>query len=180
MATSAGRIAVVRAEDNDIGQKLLARVAAEWRRAGIKVNGLTTEAHGLADRSCSAGILCNIATGARFRIYLDEPPAGTSCHLDGVGVSSACAAIIDRIADSDVMVLSKFGKLEAGQKGLYPAFEAALKSGKPVLTTVARKHCDSFAAYAPQATSLEPDAAVLAAWCGFEGVLALGVAGSHR
>ena len=180
MATNAGRIAVVTAADNDIAQKLLASLAAEWRRAGLKVAGLTTEAHGLADRSCSAGILCDIATGVRFRIHLDEPPAGTSCHLDGSGVSSACAAIIDRIADSDVVVLSKFGKLEAQQKCLYPAFEAALMMGKPILTTVARKHRDTFTAYAPQATSLEPDAAAITAWCGLGGVFAPGAAGSRR
>ena len=55
MATNAGRIAVVTAADNDIAQKLLASLAAEWRRAGLKVAGLPNFSTSDCKTAISAG-----------------------------------------------------------------------------------------------------------------------------
>jgi len=44
-------------------------------------------------------------------------------------VASACTAVLDRIAESDLVVLNKYGKLEAMQQGLAAAFEAAVSAG---------------------------------------------------
>jgi hypothetical protein len=45
-----------------------------------------------------------------------------------------------KIAECDLVVLSKFGKLEAGGSGLLPVFMAARSLCKPVLTSVSDKH----------------------------------------
>src|SRR3546814_15714093 len=91
-------------------------------------------------RTCSAAVLRDVASGARYPIHLVLSPAGTSCHLDARGVETACSSVLDQVQSSDLVVLSKFGKLEAMHKGLFPAFEAAIASGKPVMTTVSSKH----------------------------------------
>lgn len=159
-----GRIAVVVGEDGTAVQALLAVSAAEWRAAGANAVGVVAEEHGLPDRTCSAGVLRDLASGQSFAIYLDAVPAGTSCHLDADGVDAACAAVLRQLATSDVVVLSKFGKLEAIHAGLSPAFEAALAAGKPVLTTVSARHREAWRAFAPGAVEIPAERTALQAW----------------
>lgn len=97
-------------------------------------------------------------------MFLDAQPAGTSCHLDATGVDGACAAVLSQIPDSDVVVLSKFGKLEATGGGLAPAFAAAMAGGKPVLTTVSDLHQDAWRRLAPDAIRLPADGAAIRDW----------------
>ncbi|WP_137932456.1 DUF2478 domain-containing protein [Mesorhizobium comanense] len=157
-------IAAIVGAESTVIQKLLAEAVSDWRRSGLQVCGVVEEAHGLTGRSCSSGFLRNVQTGNVFAMYLDEPPAHTSCHLDEMGVVDACASIIDHVAASDLVVLSKFGKVEAVGSGLFEAFEAAIRSGKPLLTSVAPKHHYAWQRFAPQAAFIKPDRASIEAW----------------
>ncbi len=164
MATASGRIATVMGDDGAAIQALLATAAAGWRADGVKVVGVVAEAHGIPERSCTAGLLRDVASGASYPIYLETVPSHSSCHLDAAGVEAACAAVLDQLSASDVVVLSKFGKLEAARQGLAPVFEAALAAGKPVLTTVSEKHRDAWRAFAPDAAALAADGAAIGSW----------------
>ena len=164
MTPAAGRIATVMGADSATTQALFATVVADWRASGAKVVGVIGEAHGLPDRTCSAGILRDIVSGKPYQIYLETAPNNTSCHIDTAGVETACAAVLNHVLTSDLIVLSKFGKLEAMRRGLAAAFEAAVAAGKPVLTTVSDKHRDAWQALAPDAILLAADEAVIQAW----------------
>lgn len=164
MSATASRIATVEGTDSATVQALFAEAVAIWRAAGADVIGLIEETHGLAGRTCNAGVLRDIVSGERHSIFLEEPPADTSCHIDASGAEAAGAALLERIAACDLVVLSKFGKLEAARGGLIGAFEAAIAAGKPVLTTVSEKHVAAWRAYAPDATVLPPQAAALQEW----------------
>jgi G3E family GTPase len=164
MTTAVRKIACILATDGATARATLAAAAARWRRDGARVVGVIDEPHGLPDRQCAAGILRDIASGTPHRMYLESAPSGTSCHLDATGVIAAAAALRDQIAASDVVVLSKFGKLEAAQSGLAEAFAAAIAADKPVLTTVSAKHRAAWAAFAPDADYLAADAASLDRW----------------
>lgn len=155
--------AIVGAESTAI-QKLLFDAVADWRRAGVKVCGLVEEAHSQTSRRSCSGFLRNLETGNVFPMYLDEPPAHTSCHLDELGVVDACASVIDRIAASDLVVLSKFGKLEAVGSGLFEAFEIAIRLGKPLLTSVAPKHHYAWQRFVREAEFISPDRASIETW----------------
>ncbi len=72
--------------------------------------------------------------------------------------------MLSQIPDSDVVVLSKFGKLEAAGSGLAPAFAAAIAAGKPVLTTVSDLHRDAWRRLAPDAIGLAADVAAIRDW----------------
>ncbi|MEW6630173.1 MAG: DUF2478 domain-containing protein [Pseudomonadota bacterium] len=157
-------IAAIVCAESTVIQKLLAAAVLDWRWAGLKVCGLVEEAHGLTGRSCSSGLLRNVETGNIFAMYLDEPPAHTSCTLDELGVVNACASVVDRIATSDLVVLSKFGKVEAVGSGLHEAFELAIRLDKPVLTSVAPKHHYAWQRFAPEASFIGPDRASIEAW----------------
>lgn len=157
-------IAAIVGAESTVIQKLLAEAASDWRRAGVKVCGVVEEAHGLTGRSCSSGLLRNLQTGNIFAMYLEEPPAHTSCHLDELGVVDACASIVDQLAASDLVVLSKFGKVEAVGSGLFEAFELAVRLDKPLLTSVAPKHHYAWKHFAPDAAFIRPDRASIETW----------------
>lgn len=140
MAVSASRIAIVEGSDSVAIQSLLAVAVAGWRASGTRVVGVLGESHGLPGRVCGAGILRDIVSGKPYPIYLDNVPSNTSCHLDAEGVEAACSEMMDQISTSDLVVLNKFGKLEAKRKGLSDAFAAAVAADKPLISTISDKH----------------------------------------
>jgi hypothetical protein len=82
-------------------------------------------------------------------------------------VMDACAAVCgDIAAGCDLVVLSKFGKLEAENgSGLLAAFVAALESGVPVLTSVSPNRLAQWDAFAaPYYEVIGPNQAEIATW----------------
>ncbi|MGO4558262.1 DUF2478 domain-containing protein [Mesorhizobium sp. 2RAF21] len=161
--TRQGSIAVVSNTQGTDTQSLLAGAAARWHEKGVKVVGVLAE-DGDVPGKCSAGFLRDIASGRRYVIALEAPPTGTTCHLDASGVKNACAGVIDDIEHADLVLLSKFGKLEAMREGLWPVFSVAVEAGKPLLTTVSARHFDAWKAFAPETLWLEPNGQSIAAW----------------
>ena len=164
MVPVARSLAVVNGGDSASIHRFLEETVLGWRANGVKVAGVTAHPHGSPDRKCTAGILRDIGSGIPIQIYLETSLPGTTCDLDRDGVDAACATVIDQIAGSDVVVLSKFGKLEAMRQGLFPAFKAAIAAGRPIVTTVSAKHRDAWNAFAPDATYIDTDEAALTAW----------------
>lgn len=160
--------AIIANREGDNSPALLSRMAAEWRRARVGVVGVLAEDND-AEGMCSAGFLRDIASGKAYSIQLDASPAGTSCHLDAAGVEDASTGLLDQIASADIIILSKFGKLEAMRKGLWPAFSTALAAGKPLLTTVSPKHAEVLKTIAPQALWLDADGEAIERWWGTTG-----------
>ena len=146
-------------------QEMFGAFAARWQ-SSCRIAGVIAHDHGLDDRTCSAGYLRSLADGRLFRIFQDLGPQSTACHLDAVGVTSASEAVIRDIADGcDLVLLSKFGKLEAARGGLAPAFAAAIAADVPVLTAVSPMFQDKWAQFAaPLFTALPADAAAIDEW----------------
>jgi hypothetical protein len=129
-------IAVVHGRSGAEVQSVLQTFVERWR-GSARLAGLIAESHGLPDRACSAGFLRNIATDERFSIFEDLGPGSTACHLDGLGAVSAAASVErDIAAGCDLVLLSKFGKLEAAGGGLFRAFKAAVDAHVPLLSSV--------------------------------------------
>lgn len=128
--------AVIRGSSRAEVQEVFERLVERWRPS-VRLAGLVAEHHGLADRTCSAGFLRNVTNGERFSIFQDLGPGSTACHLDGVGALAAAEAVRrDIAAGCDLVLLSKFGKLEADGKGLFGAFSVVLDAHIPLLTSV--------------------------------------------
>ena len=157
-------IAAIETHSSTHAQKLLAERVEHWQAEGVRVAGFIEVPHNLADRNCKGGILRDVATGALYPIYQEEIPPGAICHVDARGAYVASHALLSQIESCDVVVISKFGKLEAAQAGLVPVFEAARAAGKPVLTAVSDKHREAWAAFAPGAEALAADSASLSNW----------------
>ena len=119
-------IAVVQGADGATIQRLLADVlTAPWRPA--RVAGVVEVPEGDDAEPCGTDILQNITDGRRYPIFQDLGSGSTACSLDPRGVVDACAAVCrDIAAGCDLVVLSKFGKLEAESgSGLLAAFATA-------------------------------------------------------
>ena len=161
--TRAHAIAIVESRDAGNPQALLSQAVDRLRGAGVRVVGVLAEDND-AEGECSAGFLRDIATGQRFSIQLDAAPAGTKCHLDAVGIESACALLLPQLAAADLVVLSKFGKLEAMGQGLWHAFASAAGAGTPLLTTVSSRHREAWNAWAPPAARVEASIPAIERW----------------
>ena len=132
----------------------LARFAALRQREGLRVAG------------CAGRTVRDLKSGRRHVIGQDLGPGSLACHLDPAGVAAACADALEAIeAGCDLVVLSKFGKLEAERSGLVDAFAAAILRDLPVVTSVAPAFSRSWSLYAGDlAAYAEPTEAALERW----------------
>ena len=87
-----------------------------------------------------------------------------ACHIDVATVETASKAVLAQIVACDLVILSKFGKLEAAKRGLIGAFEAATALRKPVLTTVSDQHLAAWHEFAPDASVLDANPDDLEKW----------------
>lgn len=147
-------------------QSRLARFVADRRRDGLRVCGCI-EAIVEPDRSgCGGRYLVDLATGRRYPIGQNLGPGSIACKLDSTGVASACVDALESIRNGcDLVVLAKFGKLEARRSGLIDAFAEAVTFGVPIVTSVAPKFAGHWRAYAGDlAQYLPPDTVALDEW----------------
>jgi Protein of unknown function (DUF2478) len=165
MDDPAKTIAVVRGRSTADVEQTFRTLVDRWRPTA-RLAGLIAEGHGLADRACNAGFLRNVATAERFSIFHDLGPGSTMCHLDGAGALTAAGAVRRDIAvGCDLVLLSKFGKLEATGAGLASAFEAALDARIPLLTSVSPAFDDAWTRFARRPFVILPaDEVEIEAW----------------
>jgi hypothetical protein len=158
-------VAVVRGASNAEIQVIFLKLADAWR-PDVRLAGVVAESHGLPDRFCQAGFLRNLTNGARFSIFNDLGPGVPACHLDGVGAVAAGEAVQrDIAAGCDLILLNKFGKLEAAGDGLAGAFRAALVARLPLLTSVSPAHDPAWRRFADVEFNVLPaDPAAIDRW----------------
>jgi len=159
------KIAAVQGAPSADVQRLFETLIERWR-SSARLAGVVAEDHGLADRSCSAGFLRSLANGERFAMFQDLGQGSAACHLAPAGVLMAANAVQhDIAAGCDLVLLSKFGKLEAAGGGLRSAFAAALVAGIPVLTSVAPPFTAAWQSFAaPFCIVVPADAGRIDAW----------------
>jgi Protein of unknown function (DUF2478) len=151
------QIAVVQDVPSAQVQQLFQALVERWRPSAC-LAGAVAEDHGLADRACSAGFLRSLGNGERFPIFQDLGPSAPACHLAGDGAVMAAAAVQrDIAAGCDLVVLSKFGKLEAEGRGLRDAFGAAIEARIPVLTSVSARFAAAWESFAAPLFVVVPD-----------------------
>src|SRR6185437_3892088 len=110
--TDTKRIAVVQGAPSAAIQEIFHTLVDCWRPT-VRIVGVVAEDHGLPDRKCRAGYLRSIVSGTLYPIFHDLGPGLETCHLKEDGALTAAAAVEnDIVAGCDLVLLSKFGKLE--------------------------------------------------------------------
>lgn len=160
------RIVALQGASNREIQTTMWSCVRRWRQAGARIVGAVEIVRDEGRRGPTSAWLADLSTGRSYPLFQDLGPGSVSCHLDGAGVSMACEAILGAMrAPCDLVVLSKFGKLEAGRSGLMAAFWAAMERDLPILTAVAPTWAAQWSAFAgPLARFIAPSAAELDRW----------------
>lgn len=146
--TTVKRTAVIQRASSATVQEIFRALVNRWRPA-THIAGVLAEDHRLPDRRCRAGYLRSIRSGTRYPIFQDLGPGAEACHIEEKGARAAAAAVVKDIASGcDLVLLSKFGKLEAAGQGLAMAFAAAFAADLPLLTSVSPAFEAAWAAFA--------------------------------
>ncbi|ACK86248.1 DUF2478 domain-containing protein [Methylorubrum extorquens] len=143
-------------------QSLLLTSARRWNHAGRRIVGVVEvpSSDGIGHR------LKDLATGAQYAIYQELGSGSEACRLCGSGIIEACESLCRQIAAGcDLVVISKFGKLEAARSGLIAAFSAAIVAEKPIVTAVAPSFVEAWQCFAgPLSSFSAPEEAAIEAW----------------
>lgn len=148
--------------------RAIARAIEPLREAGIAMAG--TVQHEPADRPghhpCDL-LLEDLASGEVTAIAEDRGKEARGCRLD-VGVLTEIAEAVAGSLQADaprLLIVNKFGKIEADGGGLRAAIAEAVDLGIPVLVGVPARNLDRWRAFAGSlAVELAADAAAIARW----------------
>jgi len=159
------RIAALQGASSAAIQSLLDDFALQVARQGYRIVGVV-EHIGEGKSACGSRAVRDLSTGAVIPISQNLGEGSTACNLDPSGLIEACAAVERAIAaGADLVVISKFGKLEAERRGLSGAFRAAVDAGVPILTSVSPAMTDAWRLFAgPLSQFIGPEVALLHAW----------------
>ena len=162
---SVPRIVAVQSADSAEVQHLLGSLARRWIAEGRRISGVVEDIAPRVSKTCGGATLRNLMTNARYDLYQNLGAHSTACCLDSRGVLQACQDVVAGIHDSDLVVLSKFGKLEADRSGLLDAFIAAALLECPVLTSVSPAYSASYLSFVGEFGAIvPPDETYLRAW----------------
>lgn len=130
------KIAIVRGRSTAAAQKVFQDVIERWGPQ-IRIAGLIEERNNADGRVCRAGQLRSIADNVLYSMFQIATDGTAGCDIETTGLSSASDAVCrDVAAGCDLVILSKFGKLEAAGQGLRTAFAASVEAKVPLLTYV--------------------------------------------
>jgi hypothetical protein len=131
------RIAALRGASSPLIQSTLFAFAQKLRDKGHRVAGVVEVSACEEEGHCKRLSVQNLASGETYPISQRLGAGSEACNLDPGGLALACGVVEDAIQSGvDVVVLSKFGKLEAARSGLCDAFRAAMIADIPVITAV--------------------------------------------
>ncbi|MFO1102443.1 MAG: DUF2478 domain-containing protein [Methylocystis sp.] len=165
MSLPAKRIAALRGATSHELQGALSAFAREVQSQGFRVAGVIEES-ACGGGGCKSLSVKDIWSGETIPISQKLGAGSEACNLDPGGLALACGRIEAAISRGvDVVVLSKFGKLEASRSGLCDAFRAAILADVPVVTAVSLPVSRDWDCFAGELSEyVEPDIDALATW----------------
>ena len=138
-----------------------ARLAPQgFRLAGTVQTDVPREGRTLCDMDLTV-----LPDGPVFRVNQDRGEAARGCRLDGGALEEAVVAVAARLSGAEVLVVNKFGKLEAQGRGYVPLIAEAMLRDMPVLIGVNALNLPDLLAFSDGlAIALPPDPETVAAW----------------
>lgn len=169
---AAGAVAAIVYAPGSRIQEFFANVAHRLAASGVAVAGLLQ--HSLladgADR-CSFEME-DLGGGGRYRISQELGPGSDACSIDHAAIAAASVVLRRAISlKPDVVLVNKFGALEAAGEGLRDEMNQVAAAGLPLLTTVSLAQVADWRRYAGEAgEELPMDLDAVLAWAGVEPV----------
>jgi hypothetical protein len=156
-------IAAVSGADSAVIQQLILAFC-QRQPASIRIAGVIEEARSAARQST---VMREIAGEGSYPVFQNLGPGASGCALDPSGIGLASEAVLRKIeAGCDLVVVSKFGKLEAvSGAGFVPVFIAAIEAGVPVLTSVSPRYAEAWSRFAgPYFVDVPAELQAIEAW----------------
>ena len=159
-------IATVRSPGRGDTDLLLARFADHAMRLGLRVCGtVQINSDGPGAHPCDMDIRV-LPDGPVLRISQSLGRHARGCRLDPDALEQAVAGVERALQDgADLLIVNKFGKMEAEGRGMRDAIAEAVSRGIPVLTGVNLLNEPALMAFAEDMTCpLAPDLGALCDW----------------
>lgn len=162
----AGRVAAVVYPIGFDIDGLLGQVVAQLRGRGLRLGGLLQHNIPVEGQVCANMVIEDVVSGKRILISQDRGRLARGCRLDATGLAEAApllAALVDM--PLDLVVVSKFGKQEAGGGGIRAELAIVLLAGHRVVVAVSETLTHEWDAFLGEpGTRLAPQAEVILDW----------------
>ena len=144
---------------------LLAEVVAHRQTQGWRVRGLLMT-YPQPEAGCAGRmVLVDIASGAPFLVSQPMGSGSTACRGDPQGFAQASGVLRAALADApDLVVVNRFGALEAEGGGFSAELLELLSEGIPVLTAVNERYLPAWQHFSGGAVVLPAERAAVDEW----------------
>ncbi|MCC7464536.1 MAG: DUF2478 domain-containing protein [Gammaproteobacteria bacterium] len=144
----------------------MAEFARGLRERGLKVRGLLQEQMRNGPGGARQMMLTDLESGERFNISQRlGAGSGSSCVDPGVLAAAGSALRRALVQGADLVIVSRFGELEAAGGGFAAEMLELMGEGVPLLTAVSSRYLDSWRRFTGGAgAELPADLASLDAW----------------
>lgn len=159
------KIAYVTVQGRGRIDDLLAEVAHAFEDDGLRLAGtVRVKPADPSGHPCDMDLRV-LPDGPGFRISQPLGPMAKGCRLDGGVIEAIAAEVEARLGGADLLIVNKFGKLEAQGRGLCPAITLAMDMEIPTLVGVNEMNVPDFHAFSDgSAEVLKPDLRAIRAW----------------
>lgn len=158
--------ALLHADDCHDMDALLERVARRLMAAGWQVGGLVFRMDHYANGNKRMRLF-DLRSDAEFELSQDLGASSDACSLNPQAIAQASAVLRKALADRvQLMLVNRFGQVEALGGGFAQEFAACVEAGLPVLTAVAQRHASEWQRFTGGAhCTLAGDEEAVHAWC---------------
>ena len=144
---------------------LMADLAQNLHSHGLRLAGVVQSHHNRPGRLKCDLALQLLPDGALRPISQDLGPLAEGCRLDVGALESVVIEVSQSLPGADLLLINRFGKIEAEGRGFVSVISEALGAGQSVLIGVAPRWVEAFGAFAGDlAEELPADLAALEAW----------------
>lgn len=147
--------------------RMMAEIAHTLRDEGVRLAGVVQHNACPPGRSRCDMMLEDLRTGAIIRISEDRGEQSRGCRINPQGLAEASASVATALDNDppELLVINKFGKMEAEGAGLRDLIAQAIGQDVPVLIGVPQRNLEAWRAFAGQfAEDLPPLQHAVRSW----------------
>jgi hypothetical protein len=149
MSQDPTRLAAVIFENGDEADQIVSGFAAALSGAGVRLCGFVQISEENLACDCKDTFVLDLETGTRTKILQDLGKGSKGCRVDTqaiAGIAHSVSEALSRVPQ--LLIINRFGKLEAEGMGLRHEIAAAALSGVPTLVAVASRYADAWRLFA--------------------------------
>jgi nucleoside-triphosphatase THEP1 len=136
--------------------ELARSLVAFWTQAGLRVAGLVEDDTPRPDRGVCDMVLHELVSGEHILISEYRGKQARGCRLDAGALLRAAELVRSSLAEADILILNKFGRIESEGGGLRSLIADAIDQAVPIVIFVPRRNQDSWQTFvSPLATQCD-------------------------